>query len=161
MNTAMVTKLQKIIEKLATYLGVILLTLLVCSSFLQVILRNFFGIGINALEELMRNGVLWIALVGGILTTLRGKHIAIDIVPRFLPERWRTVFNFILNGIAAIICLIFSWLSFQFLKLEIAMESRIAGAIPAWIIELILPIGFFLIAVSFLLKIFTNPKRDV
>jgi TRAP-type C4-dicarboxylate transport system permease small subunit len=123
-------------------------------AFSQVIMRNFFGIGINALEEIMRNSVLWIALIGGILTTLRGKHIAIDIVSRILPNRFRPIHNAILNIFASLVCLVLTWLSIQFLQLEIEMGSKIARIIPAWIIEIILPVGFFLLAISFFLKIF-------
>jgi len=154
-----ITKIRQIIEGFATYLGVVLLLLLVLMAFFQVIMRNFFGIGINALEEIMRNSVLWIALVGGILTTLRGKHIAIDIVSRILPHRFRPLHNAILNIFAGLVCLVFAWLSIQFLQLEIEMSSKIARVIPAWIIEIILPVGFFLLAISFFLKIFPAEVR--
>jgi len=152
------TRIRLVIEKLVTFLGVFFLLSLVILAFLQVILRNFFSVGFNAVEELMRNGVLWIAFSGAILTTLRGKHIAIDIIPRVLSRRYQRVLNAIINLIAALICFILSWLSVQFLCLEINMNSKVAAHIPAWLVELIIPVGFFLLAISFFLKIFDNPE---
>lgn len=154
----MLTRIRLVIEKLATFLGVFFLLSLVILAFLQVILRNFFSVGFNAVEELMRNGVLWIAFSGAILTTLRGKHIAIDIIPRVLSRRYQRVLNAIINLTAALICFILSWLSVQFLRLEINMNSTVAAHIPAWLVELIIPVGFFLLAISFFLKIFDKPE---
>jgi hypothetical protein len=47
----------------------------------------------------------------------------------------------------------------RFLTLEIELESVIAGVIPAWIIEIIIPIGFFLLAFCFPLRILDR-KND-
>ncbi|HPD25171.1 MAG TPA: TRAP transporter small permease subunit [Candidatus Marinimicrobia bacterium] len=155
MNIAlsMLNKIRTIIEKFVSALAVVLMLFLVVMAFLQVILRNFFAIGLNVVDELMRNGVLWIAFCGAALTTLRSKHISIDILPRIVKGKARLVLNWILNLTAAAICLCLSWYAWQFLRLEISMNSMIAGVIPAWIIEIILPVGFFLLALTFLLRL--------
>ena len=54
----MLNKIRTIIEKFVTALAVVLMLFLVVMAFLQVILRNFFAIGLNVVDELMRNGVL-------------------------------------------------------------------------------------------------------
>ena len=87
----MLNKIRTIIEKFVTALAVVLMLFLVVMAFLQVILRNFFAIGLNVVDELMRNGVLWIAFCGAALTALRSKHISIDILPRIVKGKTRLV----------------------------------------------------------------------
>lgn len=149
----MVHKIRLFIEKATTWLAVFLMLALVILSFSQVVLRNFFATGFNAFEELMRNAVLWIAFIGAVLTTLRGKHISIDILPRIIQGKIKLLLDWLLSIIAALICLFLAWLGFQFLKLEIDLGSLIAGFIPAWIIEIIIPVGFFLLALTFPLRV--------
>lgn len=155
----MVHKLRIIIEKFAGGLAVFLMLALVILSFTQVVLRNFFSIGFSAVEEMMRNGVLWIAFVGATLTTLRGKHISIDILPRILKNKNKRILEWFLTIIASIICLIMMWYGIQFIILEIEMDSVIAGFCPAWIIEIIIPFGFLLLALSFPLRLL-DTKHD-
>jgi len=150
---SMLTKLRFIIEKCVTALAVVLMLSLAVMAFVQVILRNFFAIGVNLIDELMRNGVLWIAFIGAILTTLHTKHIAVDILPRLLKGRARRILNWILNATAGVICLTLSWFAIQFIRLEISMQSVIGGVVPAWIVEIILPVGFFLLAMTFFLRL--------
>jgi len=154
----MLSKFRLIIEKIITALAVFLMLSLAVMAFIQVILRNFFAIGLNAVDELMRNGVLWIAFIGAALTTLRSRHIAIDILPRLLKGKVRRVLNRILNLTASLICVILGWYAAKFVQLEIDMHSTIAGVIPAWIIEIILPVGFFLLALTFLLRRSDKPQ---
>ena len=156
----MVHKIHTILEKTATGMAVFLLLSLVVLSFIQVVLRNLFSMGLNLVEEFMRNGVLWIAFVGAVLTTLRGKHISIDILPRFLKSTSKKILLWILSILASIICLVLSWLAISFVRLEIETGSTIGGVFPAWIIELIIPIGFILLALSFPLKMLEGNNEE-
>ena len=156
----MVHKIRLIIEKVTTIIAVFLMLALVILSFSQVILRNFFSTGFNAFEELMRNAVLWIAFIGAVLTTLRGKHISIDILPRLIKGKMKTVLEWFLAIIASLICLFMAWLGFQFLELEIELESMIAGFIPAWTIEIIIPLGFLLLALTFPLRVLDSQHNE-
>lgn len=156
----MVHKIHTILEKTATGMAVFLLLSLVVLSFIQVVLRNLFSMGLNLVEEFMRNGVLWIAFVGAVLTTLRGKHISIDILPRFLKSTSKKILLWSLSVLASIICLVLSWLAISFIRLEIETGSTIGGVFPAWIIELIIPIGFILLALSFPLKMLEDHNEE-
>jgi len=149
----MVHKIRLIIEKWVSYLAVFLMLALVILSFLQVMLRNFFSIGFSSIEELMRNGVLWIAFTGAILTTLRGRHIAFDILPRFLKDKKKIILDWILSISASATCLFLAWLGINYLCLEIEMESQIGGFCPAWIVEIIIPVGFVLLSIVFPLRV--------
>ncbi|RKY54841.1 MAG: TRAP transporter small permease [Candidatus Neomarinimicrobiota bacterium] len=148
----MVHKIRITIEKITTAMAVFLMLSLVILAFLQVVLRNFFSIGFSAVEEFMRNGVLWIALVGAVLTTFRGKHISVDILLRYLSSTPKKIVTWIITAFASFMCIIMTWYSILFIKMEIESGSVIGGFCPAWIIEIILPVGFLLLAISFPIK---------
>jgi TRAP-type C4-dicarboxylate transport system permease small subunit len=148
----MVRKIRIIIEKITTVIAALLMLFLVILAFIQVLLRNLFSLGFNAIDELMRNGVLWIAFIGAVLTTLRGQHISIDILPRYLRGKSKKIVEWIIGLSSFVICLIFVRYSISFVILECQTGSIIAGFCLAWIIELIIPVGFTLLGISFLLK---------
>ena len=149
----MVHKIRRLIEKIASGMAIALLLMLVVLAFIQVILRNLFSIGLNLVEESMRNGVLWIGFIGALLTTLRAKHISIDILPRIVQGRSRRVLDWILAICSSVICLVLGFYSMKFVQLEIETGAQIGGAIPAWTFEIILPLGFLLLAIAFILSI--------
>ena len=72
------------IEKAETVLLVVILSVMILLSFLQVLLRNFFEQGILWGDILIRNLVLWVGFIGASLATRENKHINIDLFTRFL-----------------------------------------------------------------------------
>jgi len=155
----MIAKIRKIIDIFLTGMAVFLMLSLIVFSFIQVMLRNLFGISMNSADEFMRNGVLWIAFIGAVLTTLRGKHISIDILPRLVTGKGKKILDWTLTISAAMICLVMTFYSVKFIILEIEMKSVIAGFCPAWLIESIIPVGFFLLAISFPLRSLDKSRK--
>lgn len=153
-------KIKKIIDAIITALSIILMSSIVLFTFAQVILRNFFTIHLTELENIVRSEVLWIAFIGAVLTSLRGRHISIDILPRYLKGKARKILLIILDFSAMIICFILAWYSIKFIQLEISLGTTVGMNIPAWIPELILPIGFILLAISFPLKLVKPPEEE-
>jgi len=151
-------KIKKIVNLLITALAIILLSTIVLFTFAQVILRNFFKIHLTEIENIVRSEVLWIAFIGAVLTSLQGRHISIDILPRYLKGKAKKILLVILDLSAMTICLILAWYSIKFIQLEISLGTTVGMSIPAWIPELILPVGFFLLAISFPLKLVDEEK---
>ena len=151
-------KIKKIVDILVTSLAIILLSSIVLFTFTQVVLRNLFSIHITEIENIVRSEVLWIALIGAILTSLRGRHISIDILPRYLKGKARKILLVTLDLSAMAICFILAWYSIKFIQLEISLGTTVGMNIPAWIPELILPIGFILLGISFPLKLVEEPE---
>ena len=63
---------------------VLLFSLMIVLAFAQVVLRNFFSVGLIWADPLLRNSVLWLGFIGASLATQQDKHIRIDLVGRFL-----------------------------------------------------------------------------
>jgi len=149
---------KKILENITAYFASITLLLLVFVSFLQVILRNIFSIAFNFLEIIMRNTFLWLTFYGALLVSLRSKHLSIDILPIFLERgkkyKLKRGLDIFVNIFSGIICTILTYLSIKFIIMEIESGSYVGNMLPAWTVEIIIPIGFFLLSITFFLNIF-------
>ncbi|UCF65814.1 MAG: TRAP transporter small permease [bacterium] len=142
---------------------IILLTLgsMVILSFLQVVLRNFFDTGLLWGDILLRHLVLWVGFVGASLATREEKHINVDVLTRLVSQNYVPFIQFLVNLAALVICFILAKASYVFLSFEIEAGTTLFLDIPSWYIQIILPIGFGLIGLRFLLKIFEQISRAV
>lgn len=122
----------------------------------QIVLRNFFSAGLPWADGLVRILVLWLALIGAIAASRDHKHIAIDVVLRSLPPLLRRLAVSVACLFTAVVSGFFAWHSARFV-----LDSREFGEVlvadwPAWILQLILPIGFALIASCYLLRLVSS-----
>lgn len=128
-----------------------LLILMIGMAAGQVVLRNFFDSGLYWSDSLVRVAVLWVALVGAMVASRDDSHIRIDLVSRLVSpaykhwvERLTRLFTFL------VLCL-FTWGSGSFVYYEYVDEAIAFGDVPAWILEIIMPIGGGVMAVRYLL----------
>ncbi len=152
MNKILLT-IRSYIEKFFSWFSLLLLLSMLLITVTQIIFRNFFGIHLNVASEIARQEVIWLTFTGGILSTLKGKHIAIDLLSKIIPLNFKNILATILNISAAIVCIIMVYFSINFVKMEIEFSSMIADKIPAWTFQIIIPIGFLFMSISFLLNI--------
>lgn len=149
--------LKKIDHGLASFENVLIIVtlgLMVILSFLQVLLRNLFDTGILWGDIFLRHLVLWVGFIGASLATREKRHIHIDILSRFVPKKWMTVIQTLIDIVSILICIVLAKASYVFLSFEIEANTILFENIPSWYFQIILPIGFALIAFRFLLKIF-------
>lgn len=128
-----------------------LLILMIGMAAGQVVLRNFFDSGLYWSDSLVRVAVLWVALVGAMVASRDDSHIRIDLVSRLVSpaykhwvERLTRLFTFI------VLCL-FTWGSGNFVYYEYVDEAIAFGDVPAWMLEVIMPVGGGVMAVRYLL----------
>jgi TRAP-type transport system small permease protein len=133
------------------------LLLLLAFTLIQVIARNFFETGFPSLEVMSRHLVLYVAFLGAALITEDQNHIKIDFLSHFLSEKQKIILLRPLSILAAIICSAFAWHASRF-WLD---EWQYAGESDRWIALLaaILPIGFALIALHFVLLAISGAMR--
>ena len=91
-----------------------MLLIMLVMAFAQALMRNLanFGIGwanaglewIDWADFILTKGTLWLAFLGASLGVHANKHVAIDILPRFVSPRVRTVFKVFVGLIGAVIC---------------------------------------------------------
>jgi TRAP-type C4-dicarboxylate transport system permease small subunit len=128
-----------------------LLLAMVGAAFLQVVLRNAFQAGLPAGDLLLRQALLWLGLLGASLASRgEGRHIDIDILSRLVPSPWDRRLRRLTDLFAAGACLLLARASLLFVLGEREAGSAIAGLLPAWTLQVILPLGFALMALRFL-----------
>jgi len=137
-----------------------LLTAMIMLAFLQIILRNLVEISLSWGDPMLRILVLWLALSGAIIATRDDNHIRIDILSRFLPGICCGPLKRLTSLVSAAVCGIIAWYSLQFVIMEQEDGAAAFSNIPAWILELILPIGFGVMALHFLANTFTAPPKE-
>jgi TRAP-type C4-dicarboxylate transport system permease small subunit len=151
-----IEKLNSWIERAETIVLVSVLAVMVIFAFLQVVLRNIFHEGILWGDILLRHLVLWVGFIGASLATREQKHINIDLFGRFLSDKGKKIVRLITNLFSVFICYILANASWTFVQDEKMMGTEIFSDIPAWYFQTIIPIGFFLMSIRFLILSLDN-----
>ncbi len=115
----------------------------------EITLRNVAHIGLPWITHLSRELVLYVALLGAVIGAARGRHIRVDVLHWLSPglaarlERPMSLF-------AAIVCAGISAAAARFFWSEWQLASP--GMLPVVAAAAILPVGFGLLALRFLLR---------
>lgn len=117
----------------------------------QILLRNFLNIGFIWSDEALRLLVLWVAVAGAVAASRGDKHINIPIFDRFLPGRWGSLKDLVIHAFTAAICGVVAWHGALFVRSSHEFGDLLLGGVPAWMLQLVLPVGFGLIAYRYVL----------
>lgn len=131
---------------------VILLSTMIILAVGQIVLRIFFNFGFIWTDELIKLIVLWIALIASIAAARNDRHLRIDVMSHFVPEKYARFPRIIVEAFAASMCAVLAWYSWQYVQLSLEFEDTVLIDIPAWIAYLVLPLSFALMAYRFLLS---------
>ena len=134
------------------FLLVVIVGVMIGLASLQFFLRLIFDFGFEWADIIVRHMVLWLGFVGGALATHKGRHIAIDLVQKFLkprPAAWLRAVNALA---AAIITGILFRASLVFIQDEIKSGATLYAGLPAWPLQAIIPVAFIAIAFHFLVS---------
>jgi len=142
----------KALTKAEEIVLITLLAVMVVMAFLQVALRNLFSSGILWADVLLRHILLWLGFLGAAIATSENRHINIDALRRFLSPKIRTAMEVVTDLFAAGICFLLSSASWAFVQGEIADRRTFLEGIPSWYAQIIIPVGFSLIAVHFIIR---------
>lgn len=112
----------------------------------QIIARNLFDSTFITGDELLRILVLWLTLAGALAASRADRHISINLIDRFLVGRWLTASRVVTHAFTAAVCGLFAWSSVGFVRLSHEFGDTLLGDVPAWLIQLVLPVGFGLMA---------------
>jgi len=130
---------------------VVILTTMILLAASQIVMRNFFNFGFIWADEMLRMLVLWIAVAGAVAASRTDKHITIAILDRFLPDRIKLAVKIVIHLFTAGLCGVVAWHSVQFVQMSRDFGDVLMGSVPAWMPQLILPVGFGLICYRYAL----------
>lgn len=148
-QTSPFKKINHALDKLESFVLTFFLLAMIGLACLQIILRNVFHTGIADAEPLLRLMVLWVGMIGAIAASRTYKHITIDVITRMLSTRVKLAVVTINYLIVACVSAIVSWHAGRFVIMDYEASSPAFGAIPSWVMELILPFAFGAIALRY------------
>lgn len=131
---------------------VIILLVMIVLAGVDIIARLLFGGGISWVPPFLRVLVLWLGLLGALLATRSGEHIAIDLASRLAGPILRRVLAAVTALFAALVCGLIAWHSGLFVELAYEFGDVAFNRVPAWPLQLIIPISFGLMAIRFALQ---------
>lgn len=126
------------------------LLLMIGLAVLQILLRNVFDSSLFWIDPLNRLLVLWVALLGAMVATREREHIAVDLLKHYLNGKPLQVITRVAEFFAAVICGLMAYHSARFVYYEYLDGMQTFSGLPAWPFELIMPVGFAVMALRFL-----------
>lgn len=132
------------------------LSFMIVLAFIQVVLRNVFSFGFLWADPLLRHLVLWLGFLGASIATQHERHIGLDLVTRYVSPRVVSGLRIASNLFACAVSCILADAGWTFLRNEMQSHETLFSIAqldaPAWWFQLIIPIGFGLIGVRFLVR---------
>jgi len=153
----------------------LLMALIPCMEFIG---RHLFSVGITGAPEYLQHLTLWVGLLGAILAARDNKHLKIVGVLEWLPSPLKIFADYWAYFLAAMLCwslcgasvqlviaeapalpekvgnflpaFIVNWLR-PFGLFEPGGTTKIGGLVPQWIAESIIPVGFGIMALCFII----------
>ncbi len=135
-----------------TALLVTAFTVMLGLAALQVFLRFFFHTGILWGDVVARNLVIWVGFFGAYLATRENKHFRIDVLTRLIHPRIRFWLFALTDLFAATISYFLVRAAITFVTVGIDPEAVAFLSIPQIVVAMIVPAGFGLMIVQFLIR---------
>lgn len=150
-------RFQRELTRVETALAGLSLLLLVALTLAQIVARNLFETGLPAADALTRHLVLYVAFLGAALAAQAQRHIRIDVVSAWLSDAWLDRLHRPLNVLAGAVCVLLTHAAVRF-WLD---EWQYVAAHDRWhtLVALIIPVGFTLLCVHFLLATLLGPPH--
>jgi TRAP-type C4-dicarboxylate transport system permease small subunit len=144
---------RQIIHRFEELITALLLGGMILLAGSQIVLRNLFDSGLIWADPSLRIMVLWVALLGAIAATRENRHIRIDLFSHILSQRNQMLLTVLHNLFSTLICGLIAWHSARFVYFEWQDGTKLFSSLPAWIGEIIIPIGFTIMSIRFFLNI--------
>lgn len=151
-----ISALNRFLARAEDLLLILLLAAMVALSGAQILLRNLWDAGFAWSDPLLRMAVLWLALAGAVAASRRRRHIRIDILSRLLPRSLRRAAHALTDLFTAGVCGLLAWHGARFVHLDRLDGIEALPGLPAWVVELAIPVGFTLIALRYLAHAFSG-----
>lgn len=142
-------RLLVIIHRLEDSILVLLLLAMILLAGYDILARTLFGGGVSWIPPLLRVMVLWIGLLGALLASRSREHISIDLINRLGGPIVKRISSLITLLFASAVSGIVAWHSAKYVEMAIEFGDMAFGDIPAWPLQLIIPISFGLMALRF------------
>ena len=152
------TEIRRINRRIFYYAAFALSAVLFIVPVLEIGARLIFKTGVAGSYAYVRQAVLWLSLISGIIAVKEKKHLAIEAGIKYLPEKAKERVKILSDIITIIVlaCYFFASVSFSFIAFEADEKT---GMFFTRHLSFILPAGFFLMCFYHLQDFFK--KRNI
>ena len=120
---------------------------------LELLLRALFNQGIPGSSGFVQNLTLWVAFLGAMVASREGQHLSLSTGAGFLPPHLQGFATALVAMTSTAVASGLFWASLQFVRSELESPASIAGWLPIWTVESILPAAFAVIALRFVIRV--------
>ena len=106
--------------------------------------RRLLGHGVPGSIDYVRQLTLWLTLFGAMTAARDGRHLCMT-TTTWIPERFRHAADLVAVTVACTVCGALAWTSLQLVLVERASAMALAGGVPIYVAQAILPFGFAVI----------------
>ena len=135
-----------------------LLIVMIVLAGTQILMRNLFDSGFVWIDPLLRVLVLWLGLIGATVASRHNKHIRIDLLSRYFQRNTHRLIQSLVAQVSAWTCLVIAWFGMDWIRLDYADAVTTFAGIPAWTVEIIVPLAFALIGLRYLVRSFRSAQ---
>ena len=132
------------------------LSLLALLPIIELMLRQF-NLTITDCKSIIIHFFLVASLFAAMLTSNIGEHISITAIQFIKNDKIKNKITFICLLISVFLLTIFAWNSLSFIKF--GLMGRLVGFIPDRVFAIVMPLGFAIIAVHFVIKAQSTGQR--
>ena len=145
-------KIKEYIKRSENILTIGVFSILAIFPAVEIITRILGRPGIPASPILVQHMTLWIGFIGAVLATRQNKLLSLTREPLFSPDSVFSNGRWIAKNISFVIIGALFWGSISLVMIEYNYPIQISPGVYRWFIQLIMPIGFLLIAFQIFLK---------
>lgn len=155
MDTAVTRWLRRVAgltRRLEDGLLLVLLSAMIFIGGWQIFMRNAIGVSLSWADESQRLLLLWLALLGAVAASRDRRQLRIDLAARYLKGIPLRVLETFADLLTAAVSAVIGWYAMAFVMETYEYGDVLMGMVPAWLVQAILPVAFFLIAWRHLLN---------
>ena len=136
---------RSLLSKSEDWLLVVPLLALMALPLSEMVLRRFHT-GISGASVFVQHFTLIVGMIGGAIAAREGRLLSFSTLSSFLKGKLKSIALILSSGAGAAISALLCAASVQFVLTEKSSGGSLAYGIPLWLVELVLPLGFGLIA---------------
>ena len=126
------------------------LVVMILLAFTNILLRNVAGGGIVWADRMLTQLVLWIAIMGGAVSTRKNDHIRIDVVSHFIPEPYKPVLHTLTDLFSSCVSFVLAYASLMLvITIEYPDHRLIIPHMESWVPMIVMPLGFCIMGIRF------------
>ncbi|MFQ5958418.1 MAG: TRAP transporter large permease subunit, partial [Alphaproteobacteria bacterium] len=118
----------------------------------ELVLRTFFRTGVPGVSGYVSHLTLWVGFLGAMIASRERLHLNLSTGMVALPATFDRVTSLLAAALSVAVGAGLFWASLRFVRFEMESPARVAGWLPIWMAEAILPVAFAVITLRFVVQ---------